>query len=98
MDRVTPFNPARKGSETGCCDGNDRWLRRQAVQLAALLPDNEEDSLQIVRHLEALICTFLAGSGEPKPVSPPLDFPASQARPPRRGAGPRAPQNKYNPG
>lgn len=96
MDRVTPFNPARNGSETDH-DGNDRWLRRQAVQLAALLPDDKEDSLQIVRHLEALICTFLAGPGA-KPASPPLDFPAFQARRPRHGEGPLVPQNKYNPG
>lgn len=39
---------------------NDRWQRRQALQLAAQLPDGRKDQLAIIRHLQWLVENYLA--------------------------------------
>jgi len=38
---------------------HDRWLRRQAVQLAAQLPDGRDDALAILRYASELVTDFL---------------------------------------
>jgi hypothetical protein len=38
---------------------HNRWLRRQAVQLAAQLPDGRDDALAILRYASELVTGFL---------------------------------------
>ena len=38
---------------------HNRWLRRQAVQIAAQLPDGREDALAILRYASELVTRFL---------------------------------------
>jgi hypothetical protein len=38
---------------------HNRWLRRQAVQLAAQLPDGRDDALAILRYASELVTDFL---------------------------------------
>jgi hypothetical protein len=38
---------------------HDRWLRRQAVPLAAQLPDGKDDALAILRYATELVTGFL---------------------------------------
>ena len=54
MSNVTPLGrgPPRDPPD-------DRWLRRQALNLAAQLPDDIDDALRIIQHLETLVRTFL---------------------------------------
>jgi hypothetical protein len=40
--------------------GEDHWRRRQALQVAAQLPDNPEEALAVLRHAETLVRSFLA--------------------------------------
>jgi hypothetical protein len=39
----------------------DAWRRRQALQVAAQLPDNPDEALIVLRHAETLVRSFLAG-------------------------------------
>lgn len=38
---------------------HNRWLRRQAVQLVAQLPENEEEALKILSHARELVLRFI---------------------------------------
>jgi hypothetical protein len=38
---------------------HNRWLRRQAVQIAAQLPDGRDDALAILRYASELVSRFL---------------------------------------
>ena len=38
----------------------DAWRRRQALQVAAQLPDNPKEALTVLRHAETLVRSFLA--------------------------------------
>lgn len=38
---------------------HDRWLRRQAVQLVAQLPETEEDALRIIAYSRELVSQFI---------------------------------------
>lgn len=37
----------------------DRWLRRQAVQIVAQLPENEQDALEIIAYVRELQTQFI---------------------------------------
>ena len=37
-----------------------RWRRRQALQVAAQLPDEPEEALTVLRHAQTLVRSFLA--------------------------------------
>jgi len=56
MGDVTPFN---RGGGDGPRDPHELWLRRQALQIAAQLPDNIDDAMRIVRLVELLLRTFV---------------------------------------
>ena len=38
---------------------NDRWLRRQAIQIASQLPEGRDDALAILRYASELVTGFL---------------------------------------
>lgn len=38
----------------------DQWLRLQAVQVIAMLPENEEEALRILAYAQELIKKFIA--------------------------------------
>ncbi len=42
---------------------DDAWRRRQALQVAAQLPDNPKEALTVLRHAETLVRSFLAKAG-----------------------------------
>jgi hypothetical protein len=49
---------------------DERWLRRQAIQIAALLPDDPEAAQAILTYAEELLGTFLMGDDPlPRPVA-----------------------------
>jgi hypothetical protein len=48
--------PKRKISQTAM---EDHWRRRQALQVAAQLPDDTQDALTVLRHAETLVRSFL---------------------------------------
>lgn len=76
----------------------DLWQKRQALQLAAQLPDDHAAALAIVRHLEALVRTFML-SADARPAFPTVKFPATfQSRRLKRGVSRRLVRNRYNPG
>ena len=52
--------PKRKSSREA---REDAWRRRQALQVAAQLPDNPREALTVLRHAEALVRSFLAKAG-----------------------------------
>ena len=52
--------PKRKSSKKA---REDAWLRRQALQVAAQLPDNSREALTVLRHVETLVRSFLAKTG-----------------------------------
>lgn len=41
---------------------DEHWLRRQAVIIAAQLPENDEDALRVLDHAKQLVRLFLAES------------------------------------
>ena len=45
---------------------HNRWLRRQAVQLAAQLPDGRDDALAILRYASELVTGFLEADPLPR--------------------------------
>lgn len=57
MNSVTPLRrrPPRDPKD-------DKWLRRQGVQIAAQLPENREDALAVLAHARAVVRRFLAPS------------------------------------
>jgi len=48
-------------------DGNPRekWLKRQALQLAGQLPDDTEEALRVLAHLKWLVTEFLEEDKQP---------------------------------
>ncbi len=48
--------PKRKSSREA---RDDAWRRRQALQVAAQLPDNPKEALTVLRHAETLVRSFL---------------------------------------
>jgi hypothetical protein len=44
---------------------HDRWLRRQAIQLASQLPDGRDDALAILRFAKELVTGFLERDQQP---------------------------------
>jgi hypothetical protein len=52
----------RKVEMEEVCNVPDRdlWRRRQAVQLAAQLPEDPQDALAVLAHVKFLVETFLA--------------------------------------
>jgi hypothetical protein len=61
MGDVTPFGGSRRGGPKDP-DG-DRWLRRQALQLVAQMPDDPDDALRIIQLMDTLVRSFLNGGG-----------------------------------
>lgn len=41
---------------------HEAYLRRQAVQLAAQLPETPQDALAVIAHMETLVKTFLCST------------------------------------
>jgi hypothetical protein len=48
-----PVNSPRAARE-------EHWRRRQALQVAAQLPDDPEEALTVLRHTQTLVRSFLA--------------------------------------
>lgn len=61
MSRVLDF---KGNSQKIGIDEHDSWLRRQAIQIAAQLPESQEDAATVLSLATELVKTFLA----PKPV------------------------------
>jgi hypothetical protein len=40
--------------------GQDVWLRRQALQIACQLPENEADALKVLEYARELVSGFMA--------------------------------------
>jgi hypothetical protein len=40
--------------------GTDRWLRREAIQIVAQLPDDESQALMVLEYARQLVVGFLA--------------------------------------
>lgn len=59
----------------------ENWHRRQAIQLAAQLPEDAKDALIVLELTKELVEVFLKGSQEPldreRPAPGILAFPAS---------------------
>lgn len=75
---------------------DERWLRRQAIQIAALLPDDPAAAQAILTYAEELLGTFLMGDNPlPRPVALKLgggpvygpEAPPRPDPPPERPAG-----------
>ncbi|MBB3996901.1 hypothetical protein [Aureimonas pseudogalii] len=49
----------RDGKRTEASKEHDRWLRRQAVQIVAQLPESEEEALKILAHARELVSRFI---------------------------------------
>ena len=46
----------------------ERYLRRQAIQIAAQLPENEANSIAILEYARELVWGFMAGRTDPPPA------------------------------
>ena len=46
----------------------ERYLRRQAIQIAAQLPENEANSMAILEYAKELVWGFMAGRTDPPPL------------------------------
>ena len=42
---------------------DDQTLKRIALEIAALMPDNEGDALRVLDHVKTLVRSFLAAGG-----------------------------------
>lgn len=51
-------------------EDRDKWLKRQAIQIAAQLPDNSEDALAILEYAVELIQVFLGKDAPTQPAQP----------------------------
>lgn len=40
--------------------GHDAWLKRQAIQIAAQLPENRDDALAVLEYASQLVSEFLS--------------------------------------
>jgi hypothetical protein len=54
-----PVEGAKKWYVEATEMSRDRWLRRQAVQIAAQLPDGRDDALAVLRYANELVTRFL---------------------------------------
>lgn len=61
MSSVTSIEGYRRAREAG----RDQQLKRLAIQLAAQLPEDTDEALDVLDHVRTLVRSFLA---EPKPV------------------------------
>ena len=48
---------------------DERWCKRQAINIAAQLPDDPEDAKRVLHYAGELVGSFLIG--EPRVVTPP---------------------------
>ncbi len=57
------------------------WLKRQAIQITAQLPENTEDALAVLEHAKALVEGFLRDDQpaleRARPIGDVLSFPAA---------------------
>lgn len=61
MGDVTPLKRSGNGGPQDPGD-NERWLLRQALVLAAQLPDNTADALRVIHHMRMLVEEFLGSA------------------------------------
>lgn len=74
----------------------DLWHRRQALQLAAQLPDDYRAALAILDHMEVLVRSFVAAA-DARPAGPTARMPiAFQSRRLSRGVARRIVRNRYS--
>lgn len=74
MSNITDIITGRRAQEHG--------LRRHALQLAAQLPEDHQDALQVLRYVWELEMDFLdAGRPSPDSIATPSIF--SRSRPPK---------------
>jgi hypothetical protein len=52
--------PAAKSVNSPRAAREEHWRRRQALQVAAQLPDDPEEALTVLRHAQTLVRSFLA--------------------------------------
>jgi hypothetical protein len=57
MSKVPQTAENRGGLENS---GTDRWLRREAIQIVAQLPDDESQALMVLEYARQLVVGFLA--------------------------------------
>jgi hypothetical protein len=57
MSKVPQTAENRRGIENS---GTDRWLRREAIQIVAQLPDDESQALMVLEYARQLVIGFLA--------------------------------------
>jgi hypothetical protein len=69
-----PENEEREGVS------HDRWLRRQAIQIAAQLPENRSDAAGILLYARELISGFLSGADSRQSVDSVADYRLSERR------------------
>jgi hypothetical protein len=55
VEKVTPLERKKKKSPPA----DDLWLRRQAVTIAAQLPENRDDACAILRYAEEIVTEFI---------------------------------------
>jgi hypothetical protein len=60
MQSVIAMQPRQKPAPP-----HDAALKRLAIQIAAQLPEEEEDALAVLEHAKTLVRSFL---GQPRPV------------------------------
>lgn len=61
MSSVTPIEGYRRAR----IPGRDQQLKRLAIQIAAQLPDDTEEAIDVLEHVRTLVRGFL---NEPRPV------------------------------
>lgn len=69
----------KHGREEKTKTQQELWRRRQAVQLAAQLPDDPQDALAILEYVRSLVENFLMAPQEPQ-EAPVLPFRRSEAQ------------------
>jgi len=57
MSKVPQTSENRGGLENSA---TDRWLRREAIQIVAQLPDDESQALMVLEYARQLVVGFLA--------------------------------------
>lgn len=75
MEQAALSREIGRGSEM-----SEGWLRRQAVQIAAQLPENPEDAIEVLELAKGLVESFLKqdqAAPALRPAAPVLAFPAS---------------------
>lgn len=49
---------------------DEKWQRRQAVQVAAMLPDDEASATRVLELAMVLVKGFLSGNDDPEQLRP----------------------------